>query len=142
MLGILLCIGMACIAGGLMLATGTYNTKVVEDGYTSSIPYSGNFKTILNFAITSGTTNAEHDVAFTRANLQLLWIISDQNITLKTNSTSSPDNTFSLLAGVPLVIAADGYWAATVFLAADVTKFYWTNASGVTANIKGEVIYN
>lgn len=69
-------------------------------------------------------TNKEISIAFPTAALDFIYIYCDKAITLKTNSTSAPDDTISLAAGVPLV------WMKTSGIAcpftAAVTKIYAT----------------
>ena len=63
-------------------------------------------------------------------------INSDQAISIKTNSTSAPQDTFSLVATqVKIWTLATDLIAACPF-AGDVTAIYITNSSGATANIK------
>lgn len=43
------------------------------------------------------------------ADIKMLWINSDQDVTLETNDGTTPDQTFSLVANVPLVWSSDMY---------------------------------
>lgn len=67
-----------------------------------------------------------------------LFIMADQDLTIETNSGSAPDDTISLVAGKPLIWYEGSYFACP--LAADVTKIYVTNASGVAATLQIEVL--
>jgi len=72
-------------------------------------------------------------IAFTVASVKGLVISSDQNMTLETNSGTSPAQTFTLTAGQPLVwYTGCGY---TNPFTVDVTAFYFTNGTAVTANV-------
>lgn len=60
-------------------------------------------------------------------------VVSDQAVTLKTNSSGSPDDTIALTANAPYI------WTTSMYdsfqLGTDVTSFYVTNASGSTASV-------
>ena len=95
----------------------------------------------------SGSTNIREEIADSETDLLVafvaditqmkgLFILSDQALTIKTNSSGEPQETISLLAGVPLM------WHDTLPNQADanpfsddITALYVTNASGETANL-------
>lgn len=67
--------------------------------------------------------------------LKSLYILSDQDMTLETNSGSTPDDTIALKANKPVVWeSSSGYFSNP--LTADVTALFFTNASGSAANLK------
>jgi hypothetical protein len=82
--------------------------------------------------ITVGS-DREVSVAFTLAALKGYYIVSDQALTLETNSSSAPTDTIILAAGKPLVWNESSGNAK--HFTADVTKFFFTNAAAVTANV-------
>lgn len=94
--------------------------------------------TELNFdgTFATGTTNGEIDWTSTVANLKSILIYSDKAVTLKTNSSGSPQETIPLTAGQALiwVRASDG--AGHIPFAGDVTKIFITNSSGATCAFK------
>lgn len=49
----------------------------------------------------ASSTNASLTLAFTKANLQSSFIVADQPCTIKTNSSGSPSETITLVAGIP-----------------------------------------
>lgn len=71
---------------------------------------------------------------FPFANVKSFVVTSDQDVSLKTNSTSSPGNTLALKANVPYIWNSDSY--DTFKITVDVTKWYATNAGAVNANLK------
>lgn len=105
---------------------------------SKSVAYTGTERISIELTIPTATTNQEITIAFTRAQLQSLYIVSDYALTLKTNSTSSPGDTITLQADVPWNWETGGYFSQP--LAADVTKIYATNASGSTATLQIEVL--
>jgi hypothetical protein len=89
-------------------------------------------------AIAASQTNFEIDVDIpVSPELKAFVLIADQNMTVKTNSTSAPDNTISLSANVPFFwITGQG----SIPLAAAVTKFYVTNTTAGT--LKCRALFN
>lgn len=85
--------------------------------------------------ITAGATNTAVSIAFAVANLKCFFMLSDQDLTIKTNSTSSPQETISLIANRPLEwTAADGYFANP--FAGNVSVIYATNAGASDATLE------
>lgn len=88
--------------------------------------------------LTASQINAEVDADFDFANLVSVFIISDQNLTIKTNSSSAPDDTITVTANVPFVWntaqAADNPFTANV------TKFFLTNGAAVAARAQIEIL--
>ena len=79
------------------------------------------------------STNLAVAFAFAIAKLKSILLVSDKDLTVKTNSSGSPANTFALQAGVPLMwSAADGVVFTDTNNAAvtSVTSLFVTNASG------------
>lgn len=97
--------------------------------------------------IAAGQTAYLINLAFTVAGLKSIWLLSDQVITIKTNSSSVPDDTIILAAGVPLewntgythTVGGVTPWPACPFTA-PVTKIYVANSSGTTANLSCRVL--
>jgi hypothetical protein len=81
-----------------------------------------------------GATNVVANVPLDISQIQSILITADQDLTLKTNSSGSPDDTIALKAGIPF------HWiknsGITLPFAADVTNWYVTNASGVATTLK------
>jgi hypothetical protein len=70
--------------------------------------------------------------------IKSVYILSDQNMTLKTNSSGSPAETISLVANVPLTWYTNCYY--TNLLATDITALYLTNASAAAASFTLEAL--
>lgn len=68
------------------------------------------------------------------------YMVSTQDITIETNDGTTPGNTINLVAGVPYLWHADSYQA--FLLTVDVTALYITNASGQTATLQIEVLFD
>jgi len=84
-------------------------------------------------AIADSTTDGAVTYTCDMSALAGLFIVSDQALTLETNSSSSPQETITLVADTPVVwYTGCGY---TKPYAGDVTSLFATNASGSTANL-------
>lgn len=83
--------------------------------------------------VANGQTDDEIIVAIDVSAVKAFYLVSDQPVTFETNSGSTPDNSISLLAGVPYIWTEDSY--DTFLLDTDVTSVFITNASGATATI-------
>ena len=151
-------IAVACMfAVVLMIVTvlgtvsETYKTTLVNAGITNSVTYTGaNGSIDLSVAIPTGTTETgigDQLISFGYATLQLIYLLSDQNVRLCVNDvhSSSPLFTLNLIGGAskaPWVWTNDGApYFTNPFGTTNCTAFYWTNSSGQTANIVGEIIY-
>jgi hypothetical protein len=91
----------------------------------------------LDISVPASTTNAEHDIVFTFASVLACDLYASGALTVKTNSTSAPDDTFTLAALQAKTYASgtggSGSAVGTNLFTANVTKFYVTNASSTTA---------
>jgi hypothetical protein len=77
-------------------------------------------------------TNEDLPIAFTSANIKSMILLANKDLTIKVNSTSAPDVTLSLKAGIPLVWQADsGYFSNPLASATTVSHFYLTSAASV-----------
>ncbi len=92
-----------------------------------------------DITVPDATTDMQVDLAFVRARLKSLFILSDQAILLQTNDPMTPIDTIALAANVPLVWSASS-GAANPFVNGDVTAVYLTNASGATATVKIRIL--
>jgi len=84
----------------------------------------------------AGATNKEYDVPVTVANIKSMVLYSDQAVTIKTNSTSSPQETITLAAGAQKIYTFDGLAGGAIPFAGNLTKFYISNAGSKDANVK------
>ena len=82
-------------------------------------------------SIAASGTNIEIDIAFAFANVKSFVIYSSQAMTVKTNSSTVPDDTLAIAAGGQLVWNTND--VAVCPFTADVTKLFVTNASSTTA---------
>lgn len=90
--------------------------------------------------IPNASTNLALNIQFPHASLQSFFLTTDQAVTVKVNSTGSPSNTFTLAAGASVAFYVGGGTANP--FSVDVIEIYVTNASGQTANLFLEAVYN
>lgn len=100
--------------------------------------YTGTGQASVSESIADSTTDGLVNIAIDVSEIKIIIMSSDQDLTVKTNSSGAPDETISLVAGVPLIWTSDSYYVN--LLATDITKLYVTNASGSAAEFKVEVL--
>lgn len=77
---------------------------------SGSCPETGNSEVSVDQNFPAASTNVAITLAFTVANVQYCFLLSDVDMTLKTNSSGSPANTINLKAGRPYRwCISDGY---------------------------------
>ncbi len=83
-------------------------------------------------SVASGGGDAAQGLAWTNSLLKSLYIVSSEDVILKSNAGS--DTVINLVAGVPLVWHDSCYYT-NPFSAADVTEITVNNASGRAATV-------
>lgn len=89
------------------------------------------------FSVSESCANSQTTeivVAIDVSEITAICIMSDKNVTLKTNSADTPDETISLLANRPYKWVSDSYFAN--LLETDITSIFITNASGGAATVQ------
>ena len=123
---------MAITNGVSVVSIGDDGRRSVIDG----VAISGGREIAFSKAISASQTDLLVPVSFTTANLRSIFLLSDQNLTLKTNSSGSPANTFTITANVPFVWQYQS--GVTNPFGTDVTAFYVTNTPALT--FKGRIL--
>lgn len=122
----------------------SYNVSraVVANSGTVSKSKQYTYSKIVEYSdsVSDGTTDDLVDLAFALAQLKVVYLASDQAITIKTNSSGAPQETINLLANVPLLWTEDDYQASSTLFAGDVTALYLTNGSGSAAAVEMRVL--
>lgn len=88
----------------------------------------------VNETIADNTTDGAITFALDISATKVIYMVSDQAITVKTNSSSTPQETINLAANVPLLYAPTLLGSAAPF-ADDVTGLFVTNESGAAATL-------
>ena len=112
----------------------TYGWQYLSSSLGYTIAKTGSSETSLSESVATGQTAFLINVAIDVSEVKALFIVSDQDVTVKTNSSGAPDNTISLLANRPLSWDPNSYFAN--LLTVDVTKIYVANASGSAATLQ------
>lgn len=84
--------------------------------------------------VAANTTDFGVDIAFNYADLKSFFMLSSTDLTLETNSGSSPGNTLTLKAGVPYVWQYGGYGSNP--FSVNVTRFFLTNGTAGAATVQ------
>ena len=97
--------------------------------------YTGDLEHNFDLAVPVSTTNFPTAIAFAQNKIVSFVLFADQALTVKTNSTTTPQETIALAKGQQIV------WTTAHLedcpFSADVTNIYLTNASSsVVANFK------
>lgn len=91
----------------------------------------------INQGYAAGTTDALYTISFATAALQKIWLKSDQDMTIKVNSSSAPSQTINLKAGRPYRWSvSEGYFSNPIV--ANVTALYITCTT--SAQLQGIVL--
>ncbi|MEO6809715.1 MAG: hypothetical protein ABI353_11440 [Isosphaeraceae bacterium] len=94
----------------------------------------------VDITIATAITDQLTPLAISATKTTVLYLVSDVDLTLKTNNSGTPQETIALTAGNPLVWDSTAYHA--IPFAGDVTAIYLTNASGQQGNVNVRVLYH
>lgn len=86
-----------------------------------------------DLSVANPTTDLAIALAFTAAKVKSVYLLSTQDVTLETNSGSSPTDTIALKAGSAIKWKSGG--SGSNPFTANVTGLFVTNASGAAAQI-------
>lgn len=107
-------------SGGLVISEAV---EVTADGEINA-----------DIAVPGPSTDLVANLSLDVSEMKSLLIVSDQDVTIKTNSLGSPDDTLALQADEPVV-----WWSTGVFanpLTVDVTSLHIVNAGSTAATVK------
>ncbi len=114
------------------MAFTTYVTSTVTQGtftITNTDSYTTDQVSKIQESVATGTADQEISLAVDISKLKAFSMQASQAMTVKTNSSGSPQETFTLTAGSPVVFVEGD----TAIFSGDVTKLFITNASGSLA---------
>lgn len=107
--------------------------------YNSVFNVQGAGEKNLDEPVSGNTTNLAIAYDLDVSRVQGFFMVADQNLTVKTNSSGSPANTFNLIAGVPqsFVASADPAWQdGNNDPVVDITSLFVTNGTSTNASLK------
>lgn len=102
--------------------------------------YSGDSRISIDVSVADEAVDFHVDMTLDVSEIDSIFILSDQSITLETNNAGTPVDTISLVANVPYCWDTDCYFAN--ILDSDITGLYFTNASGAAARVQIDVVYD
>lgn len=118
-------------------------TSAVNDGTSTiskSVTLTDGTDTRIDQRITGSTTNQTVNCVAQSALLKGIYMVSDQNVTIKTNTTTGVD-TFALEAGIPFSwTIEDPVVAIGDILTANITGLYATVPGAVTATLQARFV--
>lgn len=123
------------------MATDTLGITYKNDGATviaATADEASNLRLFYSKAVATATTNQPMRIALIKNNLKSIGMLADQDVTIVTNNSGSPVDTFNLKAGKAYVWTADFLVTTTraqIPFSVDVTEMFISNASGFTANV-------
>jgi hypothetical protein len=126
-----------------MAITHTFGVNWSQSGGTSllgSVAVASDAENNLSFTVAASVTNQLEPLAVTIAKIKGLYIKSDADVTLKTNSSGSPQETITVKAGVPICWYSNNGFAIGGIFAGDLTATYWSNAGVTVANVEVRVL--
>jgi len=126
-----------------MASSGTITVAYSGGGksYTCDITESGSARVNVEEAITDSTTDGQVIVpAIDVSALQLVYVYSDQDLTIETNDGTTPDDTLALKADEPYIWHVSALDTNLFTTDIGTNGIYATNASGATANLYMEFI--
>ncbi len=121
------------------MPTGVFTHSITkgyktDEGTTSSVVTSrtGDSELGIEDNVAASTTNKHYALAVTKTQILMMCIFASKALTIKTNSSTTPQETITLTAGQQIV--ADITGGDTCPFSADVTGFYVTNADSSNAS--------
>jgi hypothetical protein len=114
------------------IQTESYAT---QDGIIvqSTFTYNADSEAGLNTVVPGLTTNQAVALTLTISEIRSMVMWSNEAVTIKTNSSGSPQDTFALVAGKPLMWDTDT-WFPIPFLG-NVTEMFITNSGAQSATV-------
>ena len=118
----------------------TRTTSIAGRSVSDTLDITGEVAQTFDLSITDATTDELVAIAFAVAKLKSIIIKSDQDITVETNDGATPIDTINVKKAMAFQWI-EGEERANPF-GTDVTAFFITNASGFTAKVEIEVLYD
>lgn len=98
----------------------------------------GSSEVSIDTSIAASQTDSSLSVAFTGNNVQSVFLVSDQNLTIEVNSGSAPDKTINLKANRPYEWrTSDGYFTNPF---ASITSATWYITTTTAARLRGKIL--
>lgn len=138
---ILIAVGVATLL--VLAATATQNLTFGHAGagisLNDSVTLTGTIVAAIDTSVAAGAVNTLSAIGYITANIKSMYIKSDQDVTIKVDSTGSPEQTVVIKAGVPYVWCTNVPW--TNLFATDCNVgWYLSNAGATAANFYARIL--
>ena len=109
-----------------------------DEGTTTSVTSSltGDAEVGVEATLANGDTNRLFTIAVTKSQILMMCLSCTTSCTVKTNSSSTPQDTISIPAGGQIVYEGAGASGAAIPFSGNVTAFYVTNNDPKAGNFK------
>jgi|GEM_PF-2354798 len=122
---------------GVFTHSITKGYKSDEGSITSVVSsITGDAEVGVESTLAVGATNTHFAIAVTKTQILAMVLYCSTSCTVKTNSSSSPQDTIAIAAGAQIVYEGSGASGAVIPFASDVTGFYVTNNDPKAGNFK------
>lgn len=125
-----------------MAFSATFEENIAIGGVTrhktNTISNSG--RTSFDESVATGETDYEINIDLDVSAVKAFFLVSDQNVTFEVNDGAGAGGSLSLVANIPYIWYTNKYDSFT--FGTDWTSVFITNASGSTASIQCEAIYD
>ena len=131
------------MAAGVFTHSVTKGYKSDEGTITSVVTaFTGDAESGIEATIGVGVTNQHFVYALTLSQVVIMVMYSSTSMTVKTNSSTTPQETINLAAGAQLVYESSNTTGAPMFFAGNITGFYVTNNDPKAGNFKFRALLN
>ncbi len=136
-------LGVAGMATGVFTHSITKGYKTDEGTVTSVVTsITGDAEAGVEATLAVGATNQLFTVAITRSQILSICLFASTSMTVKTNSSSTPQDTISIAAGGQVVYEGAGASGAVNPFSGNITALYVTNNDPKAGNFKLRVLLN
>ncbi|HEY1188533.1 MAG TPA: hypothetical protein VGE74_12850 [Gemmata sp.] len=123
-----------------MLHTLTIGYSRAGESIAKSVPIDAEGEQGFDVVVPGSTTDKEVTVTVDVSALALVFITTDQTVTVKTNSSGSPDETLTVTADKPLLWYTGCGWDNP--FETDITKLYLTRGAAGDATVNARYAYD
>jgi hypothetical protein len=102
----------------------------------TSRSFFGNGEANYSGTIPNGTVDGEIDLVVVASQIISVILVADHDVTIKTNSATTPQETINLLLNVPIWWNSEDNGPDVFPYAGNITKFYVTNGSGSDVHLQ------
>lgn len=129
---------VALATAGYATHSYTFTWARGSETFAQTISYTQDGEKNFDASVAGLTVNQEIDIAFVKLKVNSMIIFTDQAITIKTNSSGSPQETLTIAASSPWLYRSDDNRANP--FAGDVTKMFISVPGAAAATVKIRIL--